>query len=39
MKYYELELDGETIKLRLTSSDSVELEKKTGTSVLQIFFV
>lgn len=36
MKYYELELDGETIKLRLTSSDSVELEKKTGTSILDL---
>ena len=34
MKYFEFELDGETIKLRLTSNDCVEIEKKTGTKLL-----
>ena len=34
MKYYEFELDGETIKLRLTSSDVIALEKKTGMSIM-----
>lgn len=34
MKYYELELEGETIKLRLTSSDSVTIEEKTGKRLL-----
>ena len=36
MKYFEVELNGETIKLRLTSSDSVEIEKKTGKSILDL---
>ena len=30
MKYYELELDGETVKFRLKSSDCLAIEKKTG---------
>lgn len=34
MKYYEIELNGETIKLRLTSSDSMTIEKKTGVKLL-----
>lgn len=34
MKYYEFELNGETIKLRLTSNDCVEIEKKTGVKLL-----
>ena len=34
MKYYEIELNGETIKLRLTSSDSMTIEKKTGIKLL-----
>lgn len=34
MKYYEIELNGETIKLRLTSSDSMVIEKKTGVKLL-----
>ena len=33
MKYYEIELENETIKLRLTSSDCIEIEKKTGRIV------
>lgn len=36
MKYYEFELDGETIKLRLRASDSVAIEKKTGTKLLDL---
>lgn len=34
MKYFELELDGETIKFRLKSSDCLVIEKKTGTKIL-----
>lgn len=34
MKYYEFELEGETIKLRLTSNDCIEIEKKTGTKLI-----
>lgn len=34
MKYYELEVKGETIKLRLTSNDCMTIEKKTGMSIL-----
>ena len=34
MKYYEFELNGETIKLRLTSNDCMEIEKKTNKSLL-----
>lgn len=36
MKYFEIELNGEVIKLRLTSADSVEIEKKTGKSILDL---
>jgi hypothetical protein len=34
MKYFTLDLDGEEINFRLTSSDSVELEKRTGVKLL-----
>lgn len=34
MKYYEFELNGETIKLRLTSNDCIEIEKKTGVKLI-----
>lgn len=34
MNYFILELDGESIKLRLNSADSVEIEKKTGIKLL-----
>lgn len=34
MKFFEFELNGETIKLRLTSNDCVEIEKKTGQKLL-----
>lgn len=34
MKFYEIELDGETIKFRLTTADSMTIEKKTGKSIL-----
>lgn len=34
MKYYEFELNGETIKLRLTSNDCIEIEKKTKTKLI-----
>ena len=34
MKYYEFELEGETIKLRLTSNDCMEIEKKSGIKLL-----
>ena len=34
MNYYTFTLDGEDIKLRLTSADSVEIEKKTGVKLL-----
>lgn len=34
MKYYEFELNGETIKLRLTSNDCIEIEKKTGEKLI-----
>lgn len=36
MKYFEVELNGEVIKLRLTSSDSTEIEHKTGKSILDL---
>lgn len=35
MKFYEFELNGETIKLRLTSNDVMTIEKKTGVSVIE----
>jgi hypothetical protein len=34
MNYYIITLNGEDIKLRLTSADSVEIEKKTGVKLL-----
>lgn len=34
MKFYEFELNGETIKLRLTSNDCIEIEKKTGQKLV-----
>lgn len=34
MNYHIITLDGEDIKLRLTSGDSVEIEKKTGIKLL-----
>lgn len=34
MKFYELELDGEIIKLRLTTSDCKVIEKKNNMSIL-----
>lgn len=34
MNYFILELNGEEIKLRLTSADSIEIEKKTGVKLL-----
>ena len=34
MKYYTITLDGEDINFRLTSADSVEIEKKTGVKLL-----
>ena len=34
MKYYEIELDGETIKFRLTTADCKEIERKHNKSIL-----
>lgn len=34
MKYHEFELNGEVIKLRLTSNDCIEIEKKTGEKLI-----
>ena len=34
MKYYEFELNGRTIKLRLTSNDCMVIENKTGKKLL-----
>ena len=36
MKYYEIELNGEPIKLRLTSNAICEIEKKTNKSILDL---
>lgn len=36
MRYYELELNGETIKLRLTSEAITEIEKKNNKSILDL---
>lgn len=36
MKYFEKELNGEVIKLRLTSADSIEIEDKTKQSLLDL---
>jgi hypothetical protein len=35
MKYYEVELDGELIRLRLTSGDCITLEEKTKLPILK----
>lgn len=34
MKFYELELNGEIIKFRLTSNDCMVIEKKTNMSII-----
>ena len=36
MKYYEIELNGEIIKLRLTSELIMEIEKKNNKSIIEI---
>lgn len=36
MKYFELELNGETIKLRLTTENSQVIEKKTGKGLFDL---
>lgn len=36
MKYYEIELNGEIIKLRLTSEAIIEIEKKNNKSILEL---
>lgn len=36
MKCYEIELNGETIRLRLRSVDICELEKKNNKSIIQL---
>lgn len=36
MKCYEIELSGETIKLRLTSEAIIEIEKKNNKSILEL---
>ena len=36
MKFYELELDGETIELRMTTSNAKQLESKTGRSIFDL---
>lgn len=36
MKYYEVELNEETIKLRLRSNDIIEIEKKTNKSIIDV---
>lgn len=35
MKFYELELNGRTVKFRLTSNDCMVIEKSTGKSILE----
>ena len=35
MKFYELELDGETLKFRLTSNDCMVIEKFSGKSIIE----
>ena len=35
MKFYELELNGRTVKFRLTSNDCMVIEKATGKSILE----
>lgn len=36
MKYYEIDLNGETIKFRLTTADAVTLESKTNTKMMDL---
>ena len=36
MKYYEIDLNGESIKLRLTSNVICEIEKKTNKGILDL---
>lgn len=35
MRFYELELNGETIKFRLTSNDCMVIESKTGKNIAE----
>lgn len=35
MKYYEIELEGETLKFRLTSNDCMVIEEKSGKSIME----
>ena len=36
MKYFEFELDGETIELRMTTTNAKTLESKTGKSIFDL---
>lgn len=36
MKFYEIELNGKTIKFRLTTADAVTLESKTNTKMMDL---
>lgn len=36
MKYFELELNGETIELRMTTTNAKTLESKTGKSIFEL---
>ena len=36
MKFYELELEGQTIELRMTTSNAKQLESKTGKSIFDL---
>ena len=36
MKYFELEFDGETIELRMTTTNAKTLENKTGRSIFDL---
>jgi transcriptional regulator CtsR len=36
MKYFELELEGQTIELRMTTSNAKTLESKTGKSIFDL---
>ena len=37
MKYYELELNGRTVKFRLTSNDCMTIEKSSGKAITDFF--
>ena len=37
MKYYELELNGRTVKFRLTSNDCMTIEKSSGKTITEFF--